>query len=189
MEAHLSLEINYKFSNGPLTRYIKLRVVHAPGMRGTFSPPPRGSDPGMHHGTCVTHVPWCTPGSLTSGIIYSRWRRMRNPQFYVSEAHAITKLRARPHNLEVERGRYTTQPPHPPHPPLHFVQCVRSPKTNLIFLIGCRSYDRDKYCLQKSLIYSLNLSMDNTNLFFSCYVIQIQGKSFYIPKTMYGLFE
>ena len=25
------------------------------------------SDPGMHHGTCVTHVPWCISGSLTSG--------------------------------------------------------------------------------------------------------------------------
>ena len=23
------------------------------------------SDPDMHHGTCVTHVPWCMPGSLT----------------------------------------------------------------------------------------------------------------------------
>ena len=23
------------------------------------------SDPGMHHGTCVTHVPWCMSGSLT----------------------------------------------------------------------------------------------------------------------------
>ena len=23
------------------------------------------SDPGMHHGTCVTHVPWCISGSLT----------------------------------------------------------------------------------------------------------------------------
>ena len=22
------------------------------------------SDPGMHHGTCVTHVPWCMPGPL-----------------------------------------------------------------------------------------------------------------------------
>ena len=26
------------------------------------------SDLGMHHGTCVTHVSWCMPGSLTSGI-------------------------------------------------------------------------------------------------------------------------
>ena len=24
-------------------------------------------DPGMHHGTCVTHVPWCMSGSLTRG--------------------------------------------------------------------------------------------------------------------------
>ena len=23
-----------------------------------------GNDPDMHHGTCVTHVPWCMPGSL-----------------------------------------------------------------------------------------------------------------------------
>ena len=25
------------------------------------------SDPGMHHGTCVRHVPWCMSGSLTRG--------------------------------------------------------------------------------------------------------------------------
>ena len=25
------------------------------------------SDPGIHHGTCITHVPWCMPGSLTRG--------------------------------------------------------------------------------------------------------------------------
>ena len=35
---------------GPLARYVKLRVAHAPG---TFSPPPRVSDPDMHHGPCV----------------------------------------------------------------------------------------------------------------------------------------
>ena len=28
---------------------------------------PLVSDAGMHHGTCVTHVPWCKSGSLTSG--------------------------------------------------------------------------------------------------------------------------
>ena len=27
---------------------------------------PPVSDPGIHHGTCVTHVPWCMSGSLTS---------------------------------------------------------------------------------------------------------------------------
>ena len=31
--------------------------AHAPGMPGTFSPPPQVRDPDMHHGTCVTHVP------------------------------------------------------------------------------------------------------------------------------------
>ena len=79
-------------AHGPLSRYVKLRVAHAPGMPGTFYPPPRVSDPDMHHGTCVTHVPWCMPGSLTRGFLWSRWRgkrsrhsrRMRNPQFCAS---------------------------------------------------------------------------------------------------------
>ena len=83
--------------NGPLARYIKLRVAHAPGMPDTFSLPPRVSDPDMHHGTCVTHVPWCMPGSLTSGFPWSQRRgkrsrhprSMRNPQFYVSGKRPI----------------------------------------------------------------------------------------------------
>ena len=52
-------------------------------MPETFSPPPRVS---------VMHVPSCMPGSLTSGFLWSRWRRkhsrhsrrMCNPQYYVS---------------------------------------------------------------------------------------------------------
>ena len=32
-----------------------------------FRRKPLVSDPGMHHGTCVTHVPWCMSGSLTCG--------------------------------------------------------------------------------------------------------------------------
>ena len=75
--------------HGPLARYAKLWVAHVPGI---FSPPPRVSDPDMHHGTCVTHAPWCMLGSLTSGFFWSRWwgkrsrhsRRMSNPQFYLS---------------------------------------------------------------------------------------------------------
>ena len=69
----------------------KIAGAHAPGMPGTFSPPLRVSDPDMHHATCVTHVPWCMPGSRTSGFLWSRrWgkfsrhsRRKRNPRFYV----------------------------------------------------------------------------------------------------------
>ena len=85
-------------NDGPLTRYVKLRVAHAPGMPGTFSPPPRISDPDIHHGACVTHVPWCMPGWLIKGFIW-RWRgkrsrysrRMRNPQFYVSSKRHIQR--------------------------------------------------------------------------------------------------
>ena len=36
---------------------VKLRLAHAPGMLGTFSPPLRVSDPDMHHSRCVAHVP------------------------------------------------------------------------------------------------------------------------------------
>ena len=80
------------FIHGPLARYVKLRVAHAPVMPGTFFPPPRVSDPDIHQGTCVTHVPWCMPGSLTRGFLWSLWRGkrsrhsrcMRNPQFYLS---------------------------------------------------------------------------------------------------------
>ena len=28
----------------------------------------------LHHGTCVTRVPWCMPGSLTSDFLWSRWQ-------------------------------------------------------------------------------------------------------------------
>ena len=55
------------------TRYVKLRVAHAPEMPGRFTLPPTSkkktlvSDPGTYHGTCVTHVPGCMSGSLTPG--------------------------------------------------------------------------------------------------------------------------
>ena len=74
------------------TSYVKLRLAHAPGMQGTFIPPQRVCDPDMHQGTCVTHVPWCMLGSLTSGFLWIRWRGkrsrhsqpMRNAQFDLS---------------------------------------------------------------------------------------------------------
>ena len=87
--------------HGPLTRYAKLRVGHAQGMPGTFYP--RVSDPDMHHGMCVPHVRWCMPGLLTSGFLWSRWRRkrsrharcMHSPQFCVtgSLAEYVTAYR------------------------------------------------------------------------------------------------
>ena len=81
-------QVDGSYVHGPLSRYAKFRVAHAAGMPGTFYPPLRVSDPDMHRGTCVTHVPWCLLGSLTSGFLWSRPRgkcsrhprRMRNPQ-------------------------------------------------------------------------------------------------------------
>ena len=83
--------------HGPLARYVKLRVAHAPGM---FSPLSRVSDPDLHHGTWATHVPCCMPGSLTSDFRWSRCRRkrsrqsrrMRDPQIYLSGKRPIECL-------------------------------------------------------------------------------------------------
>ena len=75
---------------------------------GNVFPAPRVSDPDMHHGTCVTHVPWRMPGLLTSGFIWSRLRgkrsrhfqRMRNPQFCISGKRPITR-----HNREKKQTK------------------------------------------------------------------------------------
>ena len=81
-------------------RCINVRVANAPGMPGTFSQPPRVSDPDMHLGTYVTHVPLCMPGSLTSGFLWSRcqgkhsWhsRRLGNPYFMYLVRGPLTTL-------------------------------------------------------------------------------------------------
>ena len=62
-----------------LAKWVKLRDAHTPRMPGMFSPPSRISDPDMHHGTCVTHVPWCLPKSLTSGLLWSRGGEIHVP--------------------------------------------------------------------------------------------------------------
>ena len=83
--------------HGPLTRYVKSRVAHAPGMPGTFSPPhilketasqrSRHASRHVRHARAVMHV----------GIANPRWwgkrsrhsRCMRNPQFCVSGKRPI----------------------------------------------------------------------------------------------------
>ena len=52
----------------------------------------------LHHR--VMHAPWCIAGSLTTGFLWSRWRRkrsrhtrcMHNPQIYVSGKRPISRL-------------------------------------------------------------------------------------------------
>ena len=70
----------------------KIAGAHAPGMPGTFSPSPQVSDPDMHHGTCVTHVPWCMPGSPTIGFLWNRWRGKTFPAFPVHAQPAILRI-------------------------------------------------------------------------------------------------
>ena len=85
-----------KLTNGPLTRYVKLRVAHAPGMPERFphnrlQTKPLVSDPGMHHGTCVTRA------VMHVGSANPRWRetrsrnsrRTRKRQFCVSGKRPI----------------------------------------------------------------------------------------------------
>ena len=53
--------------------YVQLRVTHAPGMPGKFSPPLRVSNPGMHHGTCVgdrENVPGIPGACATHNFTY-----------------------------------------------------------------------------------------------------------------------
>ena len=69
----------YIWDYGHLARYVKVCVAHASGMPAMFSQPTRVSDPDMHHGTCVMHVPWCMPESVTSGFPWSQWRGKRIP--------------------------------------------------------------------------------------------------------------
>ena len=107
---------------GPLARYAKLQVAHAPGMPGTFSPPPLVSDSDMHHGTCVTHVPWCMPGSLSSGFLWSRWRGkrsrhsrcMRNARIYVSGKRPIGVIlqESNASRAKFQYGRHLSWWPH-----------------------------------------------------------------------------
>ena len=81
--------------NGPLTRYVKLRVAHAPGMPGTtskvtVSKRSRHASRHVRHARAVMHV----------GIANPRWRgkrtrhsrRMRNPQFYVSGKRSMERV-------------------------------------------------------------------------------------------------
>ena len=44
-------------------------------------------DPDMRHATCVTHVPWCMPGSLTSGFLWSRGEKVAGKTLPAFSAH------------------------------------------------------------------------------------------------------
>ena len=83
---------NHVVIHVPLTGYVKLRVVHAPGLSGTFSPPPTSKKTASQRSR---HAPWHVrhPRAVVhTGIANPQWqgkrsrhfKHMRNPQFYVS---------------------------------------------------------------------------------------------------------
>ena len=82
---------------GPLTRYVKLRVVHAPGMPGTFSPPPTSKETASKRSRHASRHVRVARAVMHVGIANPRWRgkcsryswRMHNPQFCVSGKRPI----------------------------------------------------------------------------------------------------
>ena len=92
------------------------------GMPGMFSPPPRVIYPGMHHGTCVAHVRWYMPGSLTNGFIWSQTRgrrsrhsqRMRNTQLHASGKRSMEKKYPVNPQQYPQNGLYSQIPSSPP---------------------------------------------------------------------------
>ena len=71
-------------------------------MLGPLSLPPRVSDSDMHHDTCMKHVPWCMPGSLTSGFLWSRWRGKTFPAFPAHAQPTILRFCQEAHRINIK---------------------------------------------------------------------------------------
>ena len=77
--------------NGPLTRYVKLQVAHAPGIPGTFPPPPTSKETASKRSRRASRHVRDASGVMHVGIAYPRWRGKTfpafpahaHPQFYV----------------------------------------------------------------------------------------------------------
>ena len=72
--------------HGPLDRYVKFWVIHAPGMSGTFFLPPLFNDPDMHTGIVNERFPL----KSVEGKHSRHSRCMRNPHLYVSGRRSMT---------------------------------------------------------------------------------------------------
>ena len=63
----------FPVSNGPLARYVNCGLRLRRECWECLPSHRVFAIPDMHHGTCVTHVSWFMPGSLTSGFLWNRW--------------------------------------------------------------------------------------------------------------------
>ena len=115
--------------------------------------PPRVSDPNMQHGTRVTHVSWCMPGSPTSDFLWSQWRgkrsrhsrRIRNPQFYVSYKRPMRQASCLLYPSLTTRVLYIRY--------LHILPIIKENKTMVLLALGPDSLVRiykECYCCGKA---------------------------------------
>ena len=112
MYSHTPLDLNQLLDIGvdqwASCQIRKIAGAHAPGMPGTFSLSPHVSDPDMHHGTCVTHVPWCMPGSLTSGFLRNRRQGKTFPAFPAHAQPAIFRIWQEAHGFKSAWWTFTS---------------------------------------------------------------------------------
>ena len=146
--------------HGPLTRYVKLLVAHAPGMPGTFSPPPTSQEPvslrsrhaprHVRDARAVLHVGIANP--TVQGKRSRHFRRMRNQQFYVSDK--------RPMHVKIIVSWWASQ--------LHqiTITSVSYPYRSLIF----RIFQFSNYCILCFFIFSTDFYHDSIQ-----YLIRIHG--------------
>ena len=95
----------------PLTRYVNLRVAHAPGIPGTFSPPPISKETDSYRSRHVSRHVRYARAVMHVGIPKPRWRgkrcrhswRMRNPQFEISGKKPITPRNKKHENQHTNR--------------------------------------------------------------------------------------
>ena len=64
--------------NGPLTRYVKLQVAHAPGMPGTFPPPPISKETNSQRSRHASRHVRDARAVMHVGIAHLRWRGKRS---------------------------------------------------------------------------------------------------------------
>ena len=83
-------------NHGPLTKCVYCGLCMRRECRERFprhqpQRKPLVRDPGMHHGTCVTHVPWCMSGSVTygHGKTFPAFQAHAQPTLHVSGKRPI----------------------------------------------------------------------------------------------------
>ena len=88
---------NFQFSHGPLTRYVKSRVAHAPGMPGTFPPAAHFKENRqLAIPACITARAWRTCRDAcrdrlpaVAGKTFPAFPAHAHPHFYVSGKRPI----------------------------------------------------------------------------------------------------